>query len=162
MCEIVSGQAMSRAICGDQHAKHQGTVSRKRKSEKLSRKDGREDYVRRSQATLKRAAAEKETPRDDNVLHMATVIRGVKMLAATRKNEFDMLARALDLYGPDDPRAGDKLKDKMFELITNRQSMCDRISEVKKHRQESTIDLTVASPSVDIDPIHAAAAMAYQ
>ena len=93
----------------------------------------------------------------DNVLHMANVMRGVEMLASTRKNEFDILARLLDLFGTDDPRAN-QIKDQMFALLVNRQSMSEQISEVKKNLQ-TTIDLTVSSPSVDmssveIDPLH--------
>ena len=38
-----------------------GTGIRKRKSEKLSRRDEREDYARRSQTALKRAAARCKT-----------------------------------------------------------------------------------------------------
>ena len=53
---------------------------------------------------------------------MANVMRGVEMLASTRKNEFDMLARSLTLFGADDPRAN-QLKDQMFALLANRQSM---------------------------------------
>ena len=132
------------------------TGSRKRKNDKLSRKDEREDYIRRTQPALKRAVAGKDAGQD-NVLHMNTVMRGVEMLASTRKNEFDMLARALDIYGAGDPRAN-TLKDTMFELLTNRRSMRQQISEVKQNLQVSAIDLTGASPSVpteDIDPLHA-------
>ena len=139
-----------------------GTGSRKRKVDKLSRKDEREDYARRTQSALQSAVAGKMVKsgaKDDNVLHMNTVMRGVEMLAASRKNEFDMLAQALQLYGPDDPRAN-KLKDTMFELLCSRRSMGEQITEVQQNLQKSTIDLTGDSPSYateDIDPMHAAA-----
>ena len=98
-----------------------GTGTRKRKSEKLSRSDEREDYQRRSQAALKRAAAAKQ-PRDDaQVMHVANVMRGVEMLASSRKNEFEMLAQSLKLFGEDDPRAK-TIKDQMYQLLLSRKN----------------------------------------
>lgn len=141
-----------------------GTGTRKRKSEKLSRRDEREDYARRSQAVLKRAAAAKQPPRDDaQVMHVANVMRGVEMLASSRKNEFEMLAKSLELFGADDPRVN-TIKDQMYQLLVNRNTFKEQIKEVQKNLQ-STIDLTGSPPSVDmpsvqIDPLHSAPAVA--
>ena len=135
-----------------------GTGTKKRKSDKLSRRDEREDFARRTQAALKRAAADKVPRSDNHVLGMVTVMKGVEMLNAERKNEFQMLAQTLQLFGQDDSRAA-MLKEKMFALINNRQDMREQISQVRKNLESeysvSFTDVTGVSPSVDIDPIHA-------
>ena len=138
-----------------------GTGSRKRRSEKLSRRDEREDFARRTKIALVSARKEKvaKKGKEDNFLVMNTVMRGVELLSESRKSEFDMIARALKLYGAEDPRA-DKLKDAMFELLQNRKTMKEQIQEVQGHFK-ATIDLTqeaaAAEPAVvreDIDPLH--------
>ena len=135
-----------------------GTGTKKRKSDKLSRRDEREDFARRTQAALKRAAADKVPRADNRVVGMVTVMKGVEMMNAERKNEFEMLAQTLTLFGPDDSRSA-MLKDKMFALLNNRQDMREQISQVRKNLESeysvSFIDVTGATPSVNIDPIHA-------
>ena len=136
-----------------------GTGSRKRRSEKLSRRDEREDFARRTKIALLSARKEKAAKKgkQDNFLVMNTVMRGVELMSESRKSEFDMIARALQLYGAEDPRAA-KLKDAMFELLQNRKTMKEQIQEVQGHFK-ATIDLTqeeaAAEPVCeDIDPLH--------
>lgn len=135
-----------------------GTGTKKRKSDRLSRRDEREDFARRTQAALKRAAADKVPRSDNDVMGMVTVMKGVQMLNTERKNEFEMLAKTLTLFGPDDSRSA-LLKEKMFALINNRQDMREQISQVRKNLESeyavSFSDVTGVTPSVAIDPLHA-------
>ena len=132
-----------------------GTGTKKRKSDKLSRRDEREDFARRTQAALKRAAADKVPRSDNDVMGMVTVMKGVEMLNNERKNEFEMLAKTLTLFGPDDSRSA-LLKEKMFALINNRQDMREQISQVRKNLEsEYAVSFSDVTPPAAIDPIHA-------
>ena len=51
-----------------------------------------------------------------------------------------MIARALKLYGTEDPRS-DKPKESMFELLQTRKTIKQQILEVQGHFK-ATIDLT--------------------
>ena len=132
-----------------------GTGTKKRKSDKLSRRDEREDFARRTQAALKRAAADKVPRSDNDIMGMVTVMKGVEMLNNERKNEFEMLAKTLTLFGADDSRSA-LLKEKMFALINNRQDMREQISQVRINLEsEYAVSFSDVTPPVAIDPIHA-------
>ena len=80
------------------------------------------------------------------------------MLRDARNNEFDMIARALTLYGSDDSRA-ESLKESMFQLLCAKQpSIRKQVISVQKDMFVGVIDLTdnstVPLPVEDIDPIH--------
>ena len=135
-------------------ASARGTGTKKRKSDKLSRRDEREDFARRAQTALKRAAAEKVPRSDNRLMGMVTVMKGVALLKEERKNEFDMLAKTLSLFGEDDSRA-DILKEKMFALVSQRQNMAEQIAQVRQNLESEYSVSFDATSSVDIDPIHA-------
>lgn len=135
-----------------------GTDTRKRKSEKLSRKDEREDFARRSKRAIQQANNKRGLTVKDNLLQVSAVMRGVEILGEQRNKEFDMLDRALGRFA-DDPRAA-ALKDSMFSLLQSKTSIRDQISAVQNDLFGGAIDLTGGDGSLDdgeiIDPLHVA------
>ena len=166
-CEkLFPGQECHELFCEANLQSSRGTGSRKRKIQKLSRKNEREDYARRTKTALQQAVVEKDRQRgkstvEKDCMQMHTVMRGVEMFNASRQNEFKMLHQALALYAPEDPRAED-LKSRMFKLLSSYKTMSEQIAEVK-HHLTATVDLTGPEPSEpsdlfpdeEIDPIHA-------
>ena len=161
-CEkLFPGQTCHEIFCEANLLSSRGTGTRKRKIQKLSRKDEREDFARRTKSALKHAVQDKKDRHlgtiKNNCLQMHTLMRGVEMFAANRKSEFNMLHQALALYAADDPRA-EELKSKMFALLSSKKTMGEQIADVQHHL---TVDLTGAEsedvfPREEIDPIHAA------
>ena len=103
-CEkLFPGQECHELFCEANLQSSRGTGSRKRKLQKLSRKDEREDYACRTKTALQQAVADKDHQRDKstventvekNCMQMHTVMRGVEMFNSSRQNEFNMLHRS--------------------------------------------------------------------